>query len=286
MGGVAKYHSAEKYVFLLLLFTAAVIPVNQVFTLLMVAVTFFAGLAVAVKYRKLKRVPVLPRVQQGLLYLLLAIAWYSLRFSADSAVSAYNFGYVVGQYVLLVWLVLRYGGDGKLDFDWQKPREWPRPLLLLAVLLLAGFANGMLGIYQHFTGVVPTDPWVDPSQFPELKTRIVGTLINPNIFAGYLVLLLSIAVPFIKITTGRIRGFLLVLAAVLGISLVYTFSRGNWVACACAMIFYFLFFWRKWLIPLAVCAAGGVYYARCGMAPADVYFRHAGYLRGAALCLP
>ena len=57
MGGVAKYHSAEKYVFLLLLFTAAVIPVNQVFTLLMVAVTFFAGLAVAVKYRKLKRVP-------------------------------------------------------------------------------------------------------------------------------------------------------------------------------------------------------------------------------------
>lgn len=40
MGGVAKYHSAEKYVFLLLLFTAAVIPVNQVFTLLMVAVTF------------------------------------------------------------------------------------------------------------------------------------------------------------------------------------------------------------------------------------------------------
>ena len=260
MGGVAKYHSAEKYVFLLLLFTAAVIPVNQVFTLLMVAVTFFAGLAVAVKYRKLKRVPVLPRVQQGLLYLLLAITWYSLRFSADSAVSAYNFGYVVGQYVLLVWLVLRYGGDGKLDFDWQKPREWPRPLLLLAVLLLAGFANGLLGIYQHFTGVVPTDPWVDPSQFPELKTRVVGTLINPNIFAGYLVLLLSIAVPFIKITTGRIRIFLLVLAAVLGISLVYTFSRGNWVACACAMIFYFLFFWRKWLIPLAVCAAGGVYF--------------------------
>ena len=57
MGGVAKYHSAEKYVFLLLLFTAAVIPVNQVFTLLMVAVTFFAGLAVAVKYRKLKQLP-------------------------------------------------------------------------------------------------------------------------------------------------------------------------------------------------------------------------------------
>lgn len=152
----------------------------------------------AVKYRKLKRVPVLPRVQQGLLYLLLAITWYSLRFSADSAVSAYNFGYVVGQYVLLVWLVLRYGGDGKLDFDWQKPREWPRPLLLLAVLLLAGFANGLLGIYQHFTGVVPTDPWVDPSQFPELKTRVVGTLINPNIFAGYLVLLLSIAVAVYK----------------------------------------------------------------------------------------
>ena len=190
MGGVAKYHSAEKYVFLLLLFTAAVIPVNQVFTLLMVAVTFFAGLAVAVKYRKLKRVPVLPRVQQGLLYLLLAITWYSLRFSADSAVSAYNFGYVVGQYVLLVWLVLRYGGDGKLDFDWQKPREWPRPLQLLAVLLLAGLANGLLGIYQHFTCVVPTDPWVGPFQFPELKPSVVRTLFTPTILSGVMFLLL------------------------------------------------------------------------------------------------
>ncbi|PWM79319.1 MAG: hypothetical protein DBY32_00140 [Phascolarctobacterium sp.] len=259
MGALAKYHSAEKYVYWLLLFTAAVIPINQVFTLFMIAVTFFAGLAVAVKYRRLPRVPVLPRVQQGLLYLLLAITWYSLRFSADAAVSSYNFGYVVGQYVLLVWLLLRYGGDGRLDFDWCKPKEWPRPLQLLAALLIVGFANGLLGVYQHFTGVVPTDPWVDTAAFPELKTRVVGTLINPNIFAGYLVLLLSFILPFVKITAGKIRGFLLLAAAVLGISLIYTFSRGNWVACACALGFYFLFFWRKWLLPLAVGAAAGVY---------------------------
>lgn len=259
MGAVTKYHSAEKYVYLLLLFTVAVIPVNQVFTLLMVAVTFFAGLAVAVKYRKIKRIPVLPRVQQGLLYLLLVIAWYSLRFSADRAVSAYNFGYVVGQYALLVWLMLHYGGDGRLDFDWLKPVSWPRPLQFLVVLLITGLLNGLFGIYQHFTGVVPTDPWVDTAAFPELKTRVVGTLINPNIFAGYLVLLLSFAVPFIKITAGKIRYFLLITAAVLCISLVYTFSRGNWVACACAMGLYFLFFWRKWLLPLAAGAACGVY---------------------------
>ena len=80
----------------------------------------------------------------------------------------------MGQYVLLVWLVLRYGGDGKLDFDWQKPREWPRPLLLLTVLLLAGFANGLLGIYQHFTGVVPTDVG-RPFAVSGTKTRVVGT---------------------------------------------------------------------------------------------------------------
>ncbi len=259
MGALTKYHSAEKYVYLLLLFTAAVIPLNQVFTLLMVAVTFVAGFAVAVKYHKIKSVPVLPLTLQILLYLLFAITWFSLRFSADEAVSSYNFGYVVGQYVLFVWLVLHYGGDGRLDFDWHKPKDWPRPLQILAALLAVGFANGLLGVYQHFTGVVPTDPWVDPSQFPELKTRVVGTLINPNIFAGYLVLLLSFTMPFVKITAGKIRYALLLLAAVLGISLIYTFSRGNWVACACALGFYFLFFWRKWLIPLAAGAAAGVY---------------------------
>lgn len=262
MDAAAKYLRAEKYVFCLLLFTVAVIPVDQVFTLALLAATFFAGAAVAVKYRKIKRVPVLPRPQQALLYLLLGITWYSLRLSAQPAVSTYNFMYVVGQYAMLVWLLLRYGTGHTAEVDWRSPKSWPRPLQFLAALLVMGMANGLLGIYQHFAGVVPTDAWVDPAQFPELKTRVVGTLINPNIFAGYLVLLLSFAVPFIKITGGKIRAFLLALAAVLGVSLIYTFSRGNWVACACALGFYFLFFWRRWLLPLCGLAAAGLYFAQ------------------------
>lgn len=48
------------------------------------------------------------------------------------------------------------------------------------------------GIVQHFTGVVPTEAWVDNDAFPELKTRVISTLVNPNILGGYLVLVISL----------------------------------------------------------------------------------------------
>ena len=108
-----KYANLEKYVYWLLLATIAVIPLQQEVSSAMVAVTGFGGFIVAFLRRHEKRKPVLPRFVQILLWLLLLLGYWSLHNSADEVLSTYNFIYVVGQYALLVWLILHYAVDKK-----------------------------------------------------------------------------------------------------------------------------------------------------------------------------
>ena len=191
-----KYANLEKYVYWLLLATIAVIPLQQEVSSAMVAVTGFSGFIVAFLRRHEKRKPVLPRFVQILLWLLLLLGYWSLHNSADEVLSTYNFIYVVGQYALLVWLLLHYAVDKKTsaasDLDLHKWHEWPRPLQIISVFLGMSLFVSVYGIVQHFTGVVPTEAWVDNDAFPELKTRVISTLVNPNILGGYLVLVISL----------------------------------------------------------------------------------------------
>lgn len=55
------------------------------------------------------------------------------------------------------------------DLDLHKWHEWPRPLQIISVFLGMSLFVSVYGIVQHFTGVVPTEAWVDNDAFPELK---------------------------------------------------------------------------------------------------------------------
>ena len=244
-----KYACLEKYVYWLLLFTIAVIPLQQEVTAALVAVTGICGLAVAFLRRHVPRQPVLPRAVQLLLWLLLLLGYWSLHNSADEALSTYNFIYVVGQYTVLVWLLLHYGSGPDRDcasvLDWRQWQNWPRPLQILSVFLGMSLLVSGYGIVQHFTGVVPTEAWVDNDAFPELKTRVISTLVNPNILGGYLVLVISVATGLLSTSREKSWRLLLgvcVLAA--GLCLLYTYSRGNWVALAAVLVLFCLCFCR------------------------------------------
>ena len=88
-----KYANLEKYVYWLLLATIAVIPLQQEVSAAMVAITGISGFIVAFLRRHEKRMPVLPRFVQILLWLLLLLGYWSLHNSADEVLSAYNFIY-------------------------------------------------------------------------------------------------------------------------------------------------------------------------------------------------
>lgn len=263
----AKFADLEKYVYWLLLLTVTIIPLQQDVTAALVAVTGTFGLAVAFLRRHEPRAQVLARPVQILLWLLLLLTYWSLHNSANTFLSTFNFLYVVGQYTILIWLLLHYGAaqpqsDGSV-FAWTNWRSWPRPLQLLSGFLLMSFFVTGYGIVQHFTGVIPTEAWVDTAAFPELQTRVISTLVNPNILGGYLVLVISLMTGLFS-TSGAGRCKLVLGAGILlsCLCLLYTYSRGNWVALAAAGIFFCLCFCRRALVPLLGFGIVGIWLAR------------------------
>ena len=272
----------------MLLFTVAVIPLEQEFTSFCVGVTFICAAIVAHVKGRGSQPCVLRPWQQGALYVLLAISAASIYFSMDRFLSFWNWVYVVGQYAALVFVLLRYASvvdsekcavesaehnacctkqlsmQEKLLFLWQRFCCLPRPLQLIGAFLGVSLLVSMIGLAQKFFGVTAEGIWVDPKQFPDIKVRVFSTLVNPNILAGYLVLVIAYSTAFFNQTKAykRWRLAFLVTGLLAALCLIYTYSRGNWVACAVMLLAFCVLFCRKAFIPIlgggaAVLATGG-----------------------------
>lgn len=280
---IADYLDTKIYY--MLLFTVAVIPLHQELAACCVAATFLAALLTAV-VRGRRQPCVLQKWQQGVLYLLLGISLASVYFSLDSFLSFWNWVYAVGQYAALTFVLLRYGrGDadtqpikiceagnqgccpgvsGKLAYLWRKFSTLPRPLQLIGAFLAVSILVSGIGIAQKVFGVTAEGVWVDPQQFPDIKVRVFSTLVNPNILAGYLVLVIAYAAAFFQAAKGSRCWRLAFLSAgvLAAVCLLYTYSRGNWVACAAVLLAFCVLFCRKAFIPVlgggaAALALGG-----------------------------
>lgn len=255
----------DQYVYYLLLFTVAVIPLEQEFTACCVAVTFFCALLASFGTRR--RENVLHPWQQALLYLLFAIGWISLHFSADKFLSSFNFVYVGGQYAALIFVLLRYGWQKPQPFAqtappqnlWQHFSSLPRPVQLIGAFLTVSMLVSSIGLAQKFLGVTAEGIWVDPQEFPELKIRVYSTLVNPNILAGYLVLVVAYgAALFSVFKAKRVRLALVITSLLAAGCLLYTYSRGNWLACAAVLFAFCLLFYHKAFLPVVGVGALGL----------------------------
>ena len=296
MKQIAEY--LDNKIFYMLLFTVAVIPLHQEFTAFCVGVTFVAAAIVA--YVKGRQQPcVLKAWQQGLLYLLLVIGVVSLHFSKNRFISSWNYVYVAGQYGALFFVLLRHGwqrpqvfGQSTIgknsDVDapkfaipgevrdlslangfaglWQRFTALPRPLQLMGAFLAVSVLVSLIGIAQKALGVAGEGIWSDPDQFPDLKVRVYSTLVNPNILAGYLVLVISYCTAFFNMTKDckRWRAVFAATGALAALCLLYTYSRGNWLACAAMLLAFCVIFCRKAFVP--VLAGGAVALAVGGRA--------------------
>ena len=278
----------DNKIYYMLLFTVAVIPLHQEFTAFCVGVTFVAAALVA--YYKGRQQPcVLKQWQQVLLYLLLAIGVVSLYFSKNKFISFWNYVYVAGQYSALFFVLLRYGWQrpqvfggascadagkeasastlnadaasasdlsltGGLQGLCQRFTALPRPLQLMGAFLAVSALVSLIGIAQKALGVAGEGIWSDPDQFPDLKVRVYSTLVNPNILAGYLVLVISYCTAFFNQTKGykRWRAAFALGGALAALCLLYTYSRGNWLACAAMLLAFCVLFCRKAFLPVLV----------------------------------
>ncbi|HWR40950.1 MAG TPA: O-antigen ligase family protein, partial [Patescibacteria group bacterium] len=150
-------------------------------------------------------------------------------------------------YVLVYYLVVN---------NFRSPDQLRRLVLTLlssAALVLT------YGFYQYYCGVdASAAEWVDGEQFPELKVRIFSTLENPNLLAGFLVIMLSLVTGLGLYARTRLwRVLAMLLALALGVGLVLTYCRGAWlgllaVVLVCGLVYDRRCFWVLPVVPLVL----------------------------------
>lgn len=110
-------------------------------------------------------------------------------------------------------------------------------IILLSSLFIFATIASFIGIYQYIIGVEPLATWEDPNA-EDTHTRVYSTLGNPNLLAGYLLLVmpLGFTLPFefksnIFHKTAFFMGSLIIL-----LSIIFTGSRGAYIAVLAQML--------------------------------------------------
>lgn len=169
----------------------------------------------------------------------------SILVSPDRGFSFYNYCNLVGVYLLTYFLV----GQRIRTSRELKTICWA----LLASLLIAV----LYGFNQFIFGIDTSEmKWVDGDAFPELKKRVFSTWENPNIFAGYLDVMIALAFGFLMKLQDRtmkiVLGAVVLLSA---ICLAMTYARGAALTIAAILALYGMM--RDWRVLAGVAVIGG-----------------------------
>jgi len=140
--------------------------------------------------------------------------------SPDKFFSTYNFGYLMGHYILTYCLIT------------QNLTSYEQVKKLFRVLFLSASVTAVYGVYQYlYGGDISQHRWVDGEQFPDLHARLYSTMENPNIYAGFLVTVIAVAVGLLlTVTERRKRVVYAVMICGLSVCLALTYSRGAWIS--------------------------------------------------------
>jgi len=153
----------------------------------------------------------------------------------DKNFSVYNYSYLMGKYILTYYLITN-------NINCLK-----RLRLLVYGLLGSSVVVVMYGFYQYFFAIdISSFLWVDKSQFPELKTRVFSTLGNPNLLAGFLLVIISLSFSLsLYENRPNIKTCLATLTIAAGLCLIMTYSRGVWLSLLATLFIYGKFYDKR-----------------------------------------
>ncbi|WP_019554488.1 O-antigen ligase family protein [Propionispira raffinosivorans] len=226
------------YAILALAFFLALFPALATVSLIIGSFFWFIKLYIT-KGKTFKRTP-----YDIAIITFVVISGLSVFVSPDPAFSFYNYYHLVGRYVFTYLLVVQN------IVKMQQIKQ-----IVYALGLSAVFVVGY-GFYQSIHGIdISSMKWVDGEAFPELKTRVFSTWENPNILAGYLVVIMSIVFGlFCKLADKKQRGILTAFFCLLGICLGLTYARGACLTLALVIAGYGILQNRKILAGFIVLA--------------------------------
>ena len=119
----------------------------------------------------------------------------------------------------------------------------------LGLLTVSGVAIAVFGIYQNFTLGFTSAKWIDVSRNPDISVRVFGTFGNPNIFGQYLIMVmpLTFVLIFLRKSLASWVGYGAAFL-IMGGALVFTYSRGSWLALAAALVILAAWISRRLLV--------------------------------------
>ncbi|HCJ56885.1 MAG TPA: hypothetical protein DHV55_05665, partial [Clostridiaceae bacterium] len=163
--------------------------------------------------------------------------------SVEPVLSAQNL--VVSLVSLALYFVIVNTLKTKKDFD-----------KAMKIFIITAFILSIYGIMQYFTLGTTSKAWVDVNLNPDLETRVVGTFGNPNVFAEYLEHILPVAITLVFVYRKWLNKIIMgLIAGVMFVCLVLTFSRGGYLGFVSAAMLFVLLKMAKF-IPLFI--AGGI----------------------------
>ncbi len=127
---------------------------------------------------------------------------------------------------------------------------------VIKVFIITAFIISLYGISQYFTLGTTSKSWVDIELNPDLKTRVVGTFGNPNVFAEYLEHILPVAIALVFVYRKWLNKFIAsIFVVTMFACLLLTSSRGAWLGFAAGILMFTILKLAKY-IPLFI--AGGI----------------------------
>ena len=170
--------------------------------------------------------------------------------SARSFELIYNYCTLVGIYALTYFIV------------GQSVRTPAQVKQIVQALGASAIPVVLWGFFQFIFGIDAADvKWTDPDAFPELKKRVFSTLENPNVLAGYLDILICLALGFLAKVESRSQKLILICAIILLVAcLTVTYSRGAFLTLVIIFVIYSLLKDRRLLI-LFVAVTGLIAYS-------------------------
>lgn len=108
-------------------------------------------------------------------------------------------------------------------------------LKIVKLMILGGVIVSLYGIFQYITGTVGNNEWIDEEMFDGIRLRVYSTLLNPNVLAEYLLLIIpvTVAVFFYEDNPFK-KGLYFIACGLMGVCMIFTFSRGGWLGLVMA----------------------------------------------------
>lgn len=123
-------------------------------------------------------------------------------------------------------------------------------------LVALGTLVAVHGIYQYVVGVEIPSTWLDAAE-GSVRTRVFSIVGSPNVLGSFMALLIPVTASQFLSARSMMQKFIYTLClASMALTLVFTFSRGAWLAMAGALVVYGLIYnWRALLILAAAALA-------------------------------